>query len=280
MDEPLGYIDTIVDGRVSPLKVETHQIIEPEHLAQNVAANLKREIPRFVQSSGYRRLTSEPLAIVAAGPSLNQTIDRVRDFDNVLVCGSAHDHLVRLGVIPTYALVSDGGKEDKGNLSLPQKDTTYLIASQCDESLFEHLKDYAVEMWHYKGQIGLQEAEILNGELSIAWGSTVTINAITVAMMLGFQHLHFFGFDSCYGDYGLAQHCCEIAGSMEYQKMPAKVGDKTFISDLGLMEQANQFFRYVEANGEFFHSTIYGDGLVAEMVRHGDPGLSKFVSLA
>ena len=283
MDEPLGYIDTEIDGHVAPLKVETHTIIDAEHLAKNITANLGRPLPRFVQYSGLGVIKNEPLAIVAAGPSLNQTIDRVRDFKNVLVCGSAHDHLVRLGVVPTYALVCDGGKEDKGNLSLPQQETLYLIASQCDPGLFEHLKDYNVEMWHYRGQAAPNveaEIELLNGEPSLAWGSTVTVVSISIAMMLGYQHLHFFGFDSCYGDYGIAHHCCEISGSLEYQKVPVKIGEKTFISDLSLAEQASQFFRFVESQRQFFHSTIYGDGLIAEMVRQGDPELSRFVSLA
>ena len=46
------------------------------------------------------------------------------------------------------------------------------------------------------------------------------------------------------------------------------------------MEQANQFFKLVEVDGQFFHSTIYGDGLIAAMVRYGDQALSTFVSLA
>ena len=284
MEQSKGYVDfTADDGRVVPLKIETHTIIPPEHLAKNIAENLKRTIPRFVNRIGFCEVKSEPLAIVAAGPSLNDTVDLVRDFDRVLVCGSAHDHLVRQGVIPTYALVSDGGKDDKGNLSLPQKETTYLIASQCDPGLFNHLSGFNVEMWHYRGQACPSvevEAELLQGETSIAWGSTVTINSIQIAMMLGYQHLHFFGFDSCYGDYGVKHHCCDIAGSMEYQKVPAVVDGKMFISDLGLMTQAEQFFHLVEAQGEFFHSTIYGDGLIAEMVKKGDPGLGKFISLA
>lgn len=268
---------------VVPLKIECSTIIPAEHLARNIAVNIEREIPRFVQRDGFYAVRKGPLAIVAAGPSVNTQIERIKDFDNVLVCGSAHDHLVRAGVIPTYALVSDGGKEDRGNLSLPQKETTYLIASQCDPGLFEHLADNHVEMWHYAGQAtpsAEEEAILLNGERSISWGSTVTINSITIALMLGFQQLHFFGFDSCYGDYGLAHHCCDIAGSLEYQKVPAIIGDKQFVSDLGLMAQANQFFHLVEVNGQWFHSTIHGDGLIAEMVRQGDPDLSKFVSLA
>ena len=129
--EPQGYVDIPTDdGRMVPLKVETQTIIAPAHLAENIKANIKRDVPRFAYRPGLgiAREGRPPLAIVAAGPTLNDTIDRVRGFEHILVCGSAHDHLVRAGIVPTYALVCDGGVEDKGNLSLPQKETTYILA--------------------------------------------------------------------------------------------------------------------------------------------------------
>lgn len=282
-DSYQGLIDVPTDdGRLVPLTVETHTIIPPEHLAANIAANLKRPLPRFVHREGFGLIKEAPLAVVAAGPSLRDTIDRVRDFKNILVCGSAHDFVVRAGIVPTYALVCDGGKEDKGNLSLPQKETTYLIASQCDPSLFDHLKDYKVEIWNYRGQAKAtlaEEHELLNGEPSLSWGSSVSIVAIHLCMMLGFQRLHFFGLDSCYGDHGMAHHCEEIAGSMAYQKMPATCAGRTFISDLALMEQASQFWRIVEAQHQFLHCTLYGDGLISWMADHGEPGLAQYVTV-
>ena len=284
MEQPQGYVDALRDdGRLVPLKIETKTLIEPEHLAKNITANLGRNLPRFVNRLGFGQIRNEPLAIVCAGPTLVDTVDRVRDFEHVLVCGSAHDFLVRQGIIPNYAVVCDGGKEDKGNLSLPQKETAYLIASQCDPSLFDHLSDFHVELWHYRGQATKtpeEEAVLLNGEPSISWGSSVGIVAISLARMLGFQHLHFFGLDSSYGDHGLSHHCCKIAGSMEYQKTPVKIGGRTFITDLALIEQASQFCRYVETEYQFLHSTIHGDGLLAAMIRHGEPGLEKLISLA
>lgn len=284
MEQPHGYVDVIRDdGRVVPLKIETRTFIEREQLAKNITANLGRDLPRFVDRLGFGQIRNEPLAIVGAGPSLSETVNRVRDFENVLVCGSAHDFLVRQGVIPNYAVVCDGGKEDKGNLSLPQKETAYLIASQCDPGLFDHLSGFHVELWHYRGQATEtleEEAVLLNGEPGLAWGSCVGIVSISIARMLGFRHLHLFGLDSSYGNYGMDHHCCKIAGSMEYQKVPATVAGRTFISDLALMEQANQFFRYVEDQYQYFHATIHGDSLIAHMVRHGEPGLEKLISLA
>ncbi len=285
MDEPQGYLDCPNDmGGMTPLKVETRTIIAPEHLARNIAENIKLDVPRFAYRPGLgiARAGRPPLAIVAAGPTLNDTIDRVRGFEHILVCGSAHDHLVRAGIVPTYALVCDGGVEDKGNLSLPQKETTYIIASQCDPSLFEHLKDHKVEMWHYRGQSTPDldaERELLRGEPSLSWGSSVTVVGIQLCLLLGHQDFHFFGFDSCYGGYGTEQHCTKIHGSMPYQKVPATIVGRTFISDLALLEQANQFWRIVEAQGEFFHSTFYGDGLIAWMAKHAEPGLETYVTV-
>lgn len=284
MEQPQGFVDIVLpDGRVTPIKIETYTLIGAERLAKNITQNIGRPIPRMDRRLGFGAIKGEPLAIVAAGPTLNDTIESLRGFKNILVCGSAHDHLIRLGVVPTFAMVCDGGVDDKGNLSLRQKDTTYLIASQCDPSLFDHLQDCHVEMWHYRGQAAADveaERELLFGEQSVGWGSTVGILSLSIALLLGYQDVHFFGFDSSYGDYGLKHHCCDIAGSMEYEKKPVTIGDKTFITDLGLIEQASQFFRFIEANHEFIHCTLYGDGMIAEMVRQGDPGLLNFINLA
>ena len=282
MDEPAGYMDVVTDdGRVVPLTIQTCQILDPTQLRENVAENLKRNPKRFFGREGFFSRKEGPIAIVSGGPSLRRTINDLRDFERIISCGSVHDYLVKNGVVPTYAVVCDGGKEDKGNLSLPQKETTFLLASQCDPALYEHLKDYNVEMWHYRGQLGTpqEEAEVLKGEPSMAWGSTATINSVVLALALGYQHLHFFGFDNNYEDYGLASHCDQIKGGVEYDKVPVTVGGRMFITNLNLITQVEQFFKLMELDGQFFHSTIHGDGLTAEMVRNGEPGLEKYVSL-
>lgn len=284
MDEPQGCIDTVVNGLVVTLKVECHSIIESGRLAQNVATNIARDTPRFTSASGLANVKREPLAVVSCGHSLNEQLDALREFSNILVCGSAHDHLVRAGIIPTYAVVSDAGVDDKLNLSLPNHETLYLIASQCDPSLFDHLAGHRVEMWHYKGQAAAndeEEAVLLRGEPAIAWGSSVSINAVHIGVLLGHQDLHFFGFDNCYSRKGSTHHACEINGGVEYQKVPIEVGanKRLFISNLALMAQVEQFFKVIEAWREWVHITLHGDGLPHEMCVQGDPGLEKFISV-
>jgi hypothetical protein len=109
----------------------------------------------------------------------------------------------------------------------------------------------------------------------------VTLVAVDIALGLGFQHFHFFGFDSSYGDDG-EHHCAPIHGSLDYEKNIAKVGDKEFVVDKGLMVQAEQFFKLVIGNGKYFHSTIYGDGLIAAMTKaciDSDPAWAEYMSV-
>jgi len=285
MDTPQGYIDVRRDdGSTVALTVSTYTLVPTERLAANIRANLPRALSRFVETSGRASARiGEPIAIVSCGHSLNERWDELRQFRNILVCGSAHDHVVRQGIVPTYAVVCDAGVEDKGNLSLPQAETLYLIASQCDPALFDQLAGHRVEMWHYRGQAVAKiedEPALLNGEQSICWGSTATLVSINIAMMMGFQHQHFFGFDNCYAPHGASYHACDVAGEYEYEKKPVWVGKRFFVSNLALMTQVEQFFRLVENWREFLHVTLHGDGLTSEMVRQGEPGLEKFVSLA
>jgi hypothetical protein len=279
-----GFIDVAInDGRSVPLNIETSTLIKFSKLAENIKANLERGIPRFHQRPNFGACRYEPLAIVGAGPSLKQTIEKVKGFKNVLVCGSGHDFAVRNGIVPNYAVVCDGGVDDKKNLSLKQRETIYLIASQCDPGMFDHLEGYPVEMWHYRGQAVERledEPQLLNGEPSMGWGCAVTLVAIDLALGLGFQHLHFFGLDSSYGAEG-EHHCAKIHGSLDYDKNIAKIGEKEFVTDKGLMVQAEQFFKLVMANN-CFHSTIYGDGLIAAMAQaciDSDPAWANCMSV-
>lgn len=287
MNEPQQLETTFVDfvderGSPTPLNISTYTLVPAEKLRANVLDNLKRPLPRLLERivacDGPK---NGPIAIVGAGPTLRSTIERLRTFKGpILACGSVHDYLVRNGIVPTFAVVCDGGEADKGNLSLPQKETTYLIASQCDPSLFEQLQGYKVELWHYRGQMTPdlhEEAVILNGEPSIGWGGTVMLLSMCIAMLLRYQYLEFFGVDSCYEDHGLAYHCTKIAGEHEYQKMPVTVGDEFFITDLSLTEQASQFWRIVESHAPIIECTIHGKGLIAAMARNAEPGMEKYV---
>ena len=288
-DTSQGFIDVCdAEGRIVPLVVQGHTIVPRERLAANVLLNMERGTPRFLANSGRGIRQDEPIAIISGGPSLAQNLDRVRGFRHIIACGSVHDYLRRQGIVPTYAAVSDAGKDDRHNLALAHPDTTFLLASQCDPGLYEHLKGHKVEMWHYAGQAAdiqsEEEARMFRGERTMTWGGMVTLSAISLALQMGFQHHHHFGFDGSYGDHGLKSHVEPVAGGKDYDKVLFTVpaddpNGRRFISDMNFAEQANQYFRLVEYLAPWVHSHLYGDGMTVEMVKCGDPGLATFITL-
>lgn len=288
-DNLQGFIDVCnAEGNLIPLVVDGHTIIARSRLAANVVINLERDYPRFLGNSGRGIRHEEPVAIISGGPSLADYLDRVREFKYVIACGSVHDYLRQQGIVPTHAVVSDAGKDDRHNLSLAHSDTTFLLASQCDPALYDHLKGHKIEMWHYAGQaadIGQDEERLFRGERTMTWGGMVTLSAISLALQMGFQHHHHFGFDGNYGEHGLKSHVAPVFGGKDYAKVPFLVpaGDpngRWFVSDMNFAEQANQYFRLVEYLAPWVHSTLYGDGMTTEMVKCGDPYLKTFITLA
>lgn len=281
-DEVRSYIDVVRDGAVTQLEIVCTSFVRPEALAENVRTNIKRDVPRFHKVSGLQVSKHDPLAIVAGGCSVQRTIDTVRGFEKKLACGSAHDWMVEQGITPTYALITDGVSNMKNCITKPQKETTFLLASQCEPALYDRLSGHKIEMWHFRGQVTAdpdEEKEIFQGEPVFNWGCTVTLNSIAMALMMGYQHLHFFGFDSCYPDFKNT-HAYNAHSAFIPDKHFVRVGPRGFITDMGMMAQAEQFFRLVQVHGQYFHSTIHGDGLIAEMVNQGDPALLNYISLS
>lgn len=289
-DNVTGFIDVCdADGKTVPLVINAHTIIERSQLKANVVMNMERGTPRFLENSGRGIRKDSPAAIISGGPSLADYLDRVREFKCIIACGSVHDYLRRQGIVPTYAVVSDGGAEDWKNLSLAHEDTTFLLSSTCNPNLFEHLKGHKVEMWHYAGQVAEtgseEEATIFRGERTMTWGGMVTLSSICLALAMGYQHHHHFGFDGNYGDYGLKSHVDAISGGHEYEKIPFTVPSddpkgRVFISNMNLAEQANQYFRLMEMLSQWVHSYLYGDGMTAHMVRCSPPEMERFITLA
>jgi hypothetical protein len=218
---------------------------------------------------GLPRITEIPLpmkehlAIVAGGPSLNDTYKDVAKFDDVMTCGSVHDYAITLGIKAKWHLECDP--------YLPQikcykthSDANYLIASRCSPNLFHKLRDRKVYLWHmWEQELGKKPYK---GEMAFVCGATVTLAAIPIGMSLGYKHLHFFGFDSSFETFD-KNHAYEMVEFCE--PIQVRVGDpitgKTFNTTATWAGQAQQFEQM--RNHWPFKATIYGNGLIAEMER-------------
>lgn len=231
-----------------------------ETLAANVAKRLDSDLPRLHRLPGYGKFKPGPLALVAGGPSLNKTLDELREIPTKMVCGSAHDHLVSLGIIPDYAVVCDADAITVNWLKNPVPSCKYLIASCCHDNLFNRLEGFDVTIWNNAGI----DFSNFRGEPVIQGGCTVTLRAMNVALVLGYLDLHFFGFDSSFEN---EDHAYE-AHADDRTPIEVQVGGKrVFKTTNTWLIQALHFQEQLRHTGWMFTPTVHGDGLIAEIMK-------------
>lgn len=226
-----------------------------ESLEANIRANSKRPL-RFLSQQTEK---SEPLAIVGGGPTLKHTIKELREFDGaVLVCSSAHDHLISQGVFPDYAVFCDAMPSPVWLSNKQKGSCTYLIATQCDASLFEHLSDCHVIMWHVNADL---PEEVFGGRGRIPGGCTAALRAIALGMVLGHTDLHFFGVDSSFEDEKFAYP----DDTDTHEVIDAQINGRVFKTTLPLIAQAQDLQRLCTNYGHLFSVTVHGDSLFADV---------------
>ncbi len=265
-------------GKIIPLQIITKTHSSQDELVGNVRVNLARPIQRFLGLPGLLAQRGEPLAIVGGGPSLSANLDKLRSFKQIMVVGSAHDHLVSLGIIPSFALAVDAKDDAVDYFRHPQDKTSYLLASQCHPNLFDKLKDHKIAMWHFKGQLDDEEKHF-HGEQTISWGCMVGVMSIQIALFLGFQELHFFGFDCSFiEDEHHSYPVGPYADSIEAEQATFKVNGREFQSTTGLVSQVENIFDvFASPGGQFLKGYVYGEGLLAHVIKASPPEMSRWL---
>lgn len=238
-----------------PIDIEVQSNFPVEILEANIRANAKRDLP-FVVSWGFP-ITDEPLAIVGGGPSLNSHLDELRKFKHVMVCGSAHDHLIAKGIKPEFAVFCDA-MPSPPFFDRKTPDCTYLLATQCDGSLFDHLSDCTVWMWDIDGCV---DSKVFEKRGRINGGSTAAMRAPALGMVLGFRDFHFFGVDSSFEDEN--RHAYEYTDESDIlPTIDAQINGRTFRTTKQFIAQAQDLQKILTHCGHLFSVKVYGDTLL------------------
>jgi Protein of unknown function DUF115 len=250
----------------------------------NVRANMGRGQPWFHDVCLVKDSDRIPdrIALVGGGPSLKDSAFELIDFHTIMVCGSAHDwvqeHCSR---VPKYCAVCDPDPVMANYLRNPNKETTYLIASQCNPEVFDALDGYNVIQWHC-WPIGAADEDAKQylqdhspGWVAIGGGCTIGLRGITLAMMMGYEDMHFFGFDSCmtmendHHAYPFTDPTREFLGDV----YDVRIGmgqvngpDAKLYRVAGYqLAQAEHYRQTLQAFGNAFRPTFHGPGLLADM---------------
>lgn len=205
------------------------------------------------------------LSIIGGGPSLNENYSEI--VGDTMVCGSAHDHAVKLGIKPTWAVECDPSLGQVKFYSRKPEGTKYLVASRCDKTMFHALKDRDVYLWHmWEQDLG---KPAYKGEPAFVCGATVLLAAIPVALTLGYREFHFYGVDSSFKSIEEHHAYGDVPESSQHIKV--KVGDpekgKEFETTATWIGQAQQYQEMVQHWGHMFKGTFHGGGMLAEMER-------------
>lgn len=242
-------------------------------MAADPAAVVKRF--RKVNKRGYPRVEhmdemreGVPVAIVAGGPSLNDTYHDLKNFRKIMACGSVHNHLVELGINPTWTVVCDPDPVAAEYITAISPGTKYLISSACAEEVFDVVSDRDFAVWNCGDRLIDSEKWRDQGAV-FGGGCTVLTRAIWIAGVFGYWNMHFFGCDTSirqdgtHHAYGFVTDNEEIGDVVQI-----RLGEdgEIFLVPNYLVGQLCDLRTLITSNAHRIRVTVHGDGIFAEMM--------------
>ncbi len=249
-----------------PLKVIGKCVASDEELIANMEATITRRLPE-VEIQQPRAGT---LAVVASGPSVSGELETIRRMQMegtpIVAIKDSHDWLIERGVIPDYAFAVDPQEHRWDCFKLKHPDVHYIIASQCNRTMFDHLHGHKVTVWHTYMQHGQKRP--LN-KMLIGGATTSGLRALSVFWVMGWRNFALFGYDSCLQGDMLRVNGTGVKESdpvLEIKLDPAS--DKVYRCNPSMALQAQHFEEhYGTLSGSSF--TAYGEGLIPAIIaRH------------
>ena len=256
----------------------------------NIRVNGKRGLRKFEDLPGFMEVKDWPVALAGGGPSIKRHLEELRQFQTIVSCGSAHDYLIENGITPTFAVACDPDPVTQAYFQNPTQKAIYLLSTHADPQLYEHLADYKIATWNcYTDESDAQLAWAENDGPNwhaVGGGCTVGLRALSLMMLLGFQDIHFFGFDSCIEvleNDEINHHAYQYATDKEVMQTLHKIrmganspGEKVYICEGYQLAQGFHFKMFVDCHGDKFRAHFHGGGMLSDWY---DTWLARNVNL-
>lgn len=258
-------------GRVNTVAA-TPSNVSIQKIKDNI---VKYNYPRLHELKEFKKIKTEKIALVGGGPSIEKTIDELKEYKNIVACGSSHDWLISKNIIPTYAVICDPDPISANYYTKPQIGCNYLIATACDKKVFDILNGYQITMWHCYSDDALKELiKVEPNVQAVGGGCTVGLRSLSIALMLGYNNIHFFGFDSCLGEkdkhhaYDFTDES-EALGEIYKLKfgMYEGIEEKEYRCAGYQLAQASNFHEFFKEFNGAFTPTFHGEGLLPDFMR-------------
>ena len=216
----------------------------------------------------------KPAIIIGGGPSIDGQIDMIlklkRQGGITYVIERMYSWCLSHDIIPDYVIVLDASDDVIESFDNIHPDVTHLIATQCNKDIFDKLSDCrkyifatpqkGINFSDFWDKYGYGKVTIINA------GGSVTIACMSIALTLGCDKLHIFGFDCYISD---KQYATGITGVGEQKHVyEIKVEERIFKvtnSYLSFVQQFAILMEIARKNNMIKEVEIYGDSLVNAM---------------
>jgi len=274
---PEAYHVDGFDAPFTPVKlINTQAATSASVFLENVLENIKLKVPRLEHLPSFRKIkgNDHPIAIVGGGPSVKTQIEKLKEFKTIVVAGSAHDYIISQGIKPTYGVICDPDPVSINYYTKLDTETTYLIATSCDPKIVNHFKEHQLVLWHcHSEEASIEIKKVEKEYYGVAGGCTVGLRSLCIAILLGYNNIHFFGFDSCLGlednshhAYGFSTEQEEDYGITHKIKLGKDRPDKKTYTCIGYqLAQAHHFKEFYFEHYNIFTPTFHGDGMLQDL---------------
>ena len=257
--------------------VNTEAATPAKQTIENIIYSSGMGLPKLHQLEEFKKEKSEPIALIGGGPSIKTQLDKIKEFKIRVACGSVHDYLAENNIYCEYATVCDPDPISANYLQYSNKYTKYLVSTGCDKSVFDTLEGNKVYTWNcYSEELAKIQRELDKDDFrAIGGGCTVGLRSLSIALMLGYMDIHFFGFDSCL-DVDNTHHAYDFSDKSEELGYLYKVRigtnermnqEKEFTCVGYHIAQAQHYKDFYIRYNKYYRATFHGEGMLQELVK-------------
>jgi|2_EtaG_2_1085320.scaffolds.fasta_scaffold00365_17 uncharacterized Rossmann fold enzyme len=271
----MEYVSAISDWNPAPQSTSSGLPVSDEQYIKNVRDNCLLDLPNLDVCKDHDRI----MVMVCGGPSAKDYLDEIsmkslNDRYSIVCSNKTHDWLIENGIIPDYQFIIDPKPEKVDDIKTPHEKVKYLLGISCDNAVYKALEGYDVtRVFSVCGTGEPSDVEVIKAlfpyrEVTYLFGGTMAgLRAMSLADIMGYMTLEFYGFDSCYFEED--ETGAPIYYSYDKKRaeniLEAKADDgRTFMTSPVFASQAQQFIKW-KHRLEWIKFVIHGDSLTSHI---------------
>lgn len=262
----------VIDGLECRGRVNT----DDETLLQHIQHAIRQGHPQLRPEA----VKPDRVAIVGSGPSLNETIDELRDLvfagAKVVALNGAYAWCLAHNIHPSALIIVDARATNARFVDPLIPRCKYFIASQCHPDVWTAVAGRDVILWHAMSPEN-PEGRVLDAYygpghwIGVAGGTTVASRAIGLLRMIGYLRFDLFGVDSCWLD---GEHHAFDQAENQHEKHAIVRVEPTGYPDQAReftcapwhVQQLTDLLQLIRVSGHQFQLSVHGRGLLAAAI--------------